>query len=68
MNVLDSDHEACEQTADALVEDRRLSEQSVDERPSTEPFVKTASAPYTTAMIISGNNQNFFRMIAKRQS
>src|SRR5258708_39580222 len=35
---------------------------------STEPFVKTASAPYTTAMIISGNNQNFFRLIAKRQS
>ena len=35
---------------------------------STEAFVKIASAPYTTAMIISGNNQNFLRFIAKRPS
>src|SRR5439155_15894592 len=33
---------------------------------STEPLVNTASAPYTTARIMTGMSQNFLRTIAKR--
>ena len=45
-----------------------MSEQRINEWRQHRRLREDGSAPYTTAMIISGNNQNFLRFRAKRPS